>query len=666
MSYRSYALPGAAAVLCATLAHSTPALAWQTTVTAGTLTILADPGEANRVDIDVAPNGRISISDAAGAPRVLGPGCDDPDQEGVASCERAGISRIVVATGDLDDAVTVGELGVPIDVRTGDGNDTVSTSAADDTIDTGAGNDTIDSAAGNDTITAGDGDDRVSAGIGSDTVETGAGTDTVDGDLGDDAIFGGEGGDQLDGGPGTDRIDGQGGDDQITGSDGDDRLTGGDGNDRITGDEGADTIDGGAGNDDLDGGNGYDLIAAGSGDDILQSSAGGGALAGEDGNDRLEGDDTGNVLSGGAGNDIVNGYAGADTINGEDGNDTLDGGLGADTITGGNGGDSVSYDSATQGVQISLDGVPNDGTVGEGDNVMPDVETVSGSPLNDRIVAGKTSVTVRGGGGDDQITGSPAADTLDGGDGNDTLDGALGADTISGGEGQDTVSYATRKIPVVVDVGRGRGDGRKGENDGVLGDIERVIGGSGNDALTSAPGLAVTFNGGGGDDLIAFPTVASDEAGDSAGRAVCGTGTDTVIARSMEPVAADCEVVTRDGVLTALGVQAANSPRLAVRLDRMRLGTDGVLSVPVTCAKDTYARCATTVLISRNRRTIGKTSAAVGRGRTSTMKIALTGRQVATLLRTGGGVRITVLVKDGRKKAAAATGIVAVAKATKR
>jgi hypothetical protein len=642
------------------------ASAWQTTSDVGTLTVIADPGEANRVDIDVAPNGRISISDGAGAPRVLGPGCADPDEEGVASCDRAGIARIVVDTGDLDDAITVGELGVPIEIRTGDGNDTLSTASADDTINTGAGNDTVDAAAGNDTITTGEGDDRVSAGTGNDRVDTGVGTDTVDGDLGDDSILGSDGGDQLDGGPGADRVDGQGGDDQITGGDGDDRISAGDGTDRVTGDEGADAIDGDTGNDDLDGGNGYDVIGGGTGDDLLQSSAGGGALSGEDGNDRLEGDDTGNSLRGGTGNDIINGYGGGDVLDGEDGNDTLDGGTGPDSITGGTGTDAVTYDSAIQGVQVVLDGLANDGIVGEGDYVAADVETVTGSPMNDRIVAGAVAVTIRGGGGDDQIVGSRVSDILDGGDGNDTLDGGLGADTLAGGEGQDTVTYAARKVPVVVDVGRGRGDGRKGENDGVLPDIERVIGGAGSDALTAAPGLSVAFYGGAGSDVIAFPAVSRDDGDSTASRAVCGTGTDSVIAQGEETVGADCEIVTRDGVLTAFGVQAERSPRLSVGIERMRLDTKGVLHLPVSCAKDTYAGCNTTVLITRNRRTLGKATTVVGRGRTSTLKIPLRGSQVKTLQRAGGGVRVTLLVKDGRGKAAAATGIAAVQKTAKR
>jgi hypothetical protein len=67
---------GAAAIV-SLLAFTAPANAWQTSGQGGVLTVLADAGEANRVDVDVAPDGRISISDGAGAPRTLGPGCAD-------------------------------------------------------------------------------------------------------------------------------------------------------------------------------------------------------------------------------------------------------------------------------------------------------------------------------------------------------------------------------------------------------------------------------------------------------------------------------------------------------------------------------------------------------------------------------------------------------------
>ncbi|WP_210491607.1 calcium-binding protein [Patulibacter sp. SYSU D01012] len=660
----SRTIVGVAAVF-GTLTLAVPAHAWQTTSDAGTLTITADPGEANRVDVDVAPNGRLEVTDGAGAPRVLGPGCEDPDQEGVASCDRGGITRVVIETGDLDDAATVGEIGVPVEVRLGDGNDNVSTGSGDDRIDAGSGNDTVDSGAGNDVIVGGAGDDTIAAGVGNDEVDAGTGTDTVDGDLGDDTIVGGDGGDQLDGGAGADRIDGGAGDDQVTGGDGDDRITAGEGTDRVTGDEGSDSIDGGAGNDDLDGGGGYDQLAGGDGDDLLQSALGGDLLDGGAGNDRLEGDELPGVLRGGDGNDVLSGVGGADVLDGGAGNDTLDGGLGGDALSGGAGLDTVTYDSSPQGVSATLDGLPNDGMVAEGDDVAGDVETVIGSQGDDRLSAGPLPVTLQGSGGDDVLTGSAGADVLDGGAGNDTLDGGQGADTLAGGEGQDTVTYAARTASLHVVVGGGRRSGQAGENDEVRGDIERVIGGTRADRLSAASGLSVSFYGGAGNDRIDLPRIpAGDEdLGATGSRATCGAGTDTVVARRDEQVAADCEIVRRDGELTALGVQGASSPRLTVDVAKVRIGTDGILRVPVRCSSETNVRCATALTVTRNRERLGKTSGQVGRGRIQTAKVRLRGSQVTTLQRRGGAVRITLRVRDKGGKVSAATGIVAVKKA---
>jgi Ca2+-binding RTX toxin-like protein len=679
----------AATVCCSSLLFAGPASAWQAGTDGGVISITADPGEANRVDIDVAPDGRIVVTDDVGAPRVLGAGCVQPVDETTASCDRAGVTRVVIDTGDLDDAVTVGELGVPITVRGGSGNDTISTGASDDVLDGGSGNDTIDGGAGNDTLTGGDGDDQlsagggddvidagagsdtadgdtgddrltggdgddqVSAGIGSDTIEAGAGTDTVDGDVGDDRIIGGDGSDQLDAGPGNDTITAGGGDDQVSGGDGGDTISGGDGRDRISGDDGADTIDGGTGNDDADGGAGTDSVHGGDGDDLLQATDGTDALSGGAGNDRLEGNDLANTLDGGDGDDSINAYGGADRITGGAGADTIDGGPGPDAISGGDGRDRLSYDGSPQGVRVSLNGVADDGTVGEGDDVLADVEVVTGSSQDDVLVAGPNAVQLNGGGGNDRLTGSPFSDVLDGGVGDDTLDGGAGGDILTGGDGSDTVSYAARTIPVIVTVGASGGDGQKGEYDDVRGDVERVIGSTKGDTLSAAPDLAIRFDGGAGPDRITLPSIGPD-ADAAARRVVCGTGTDTVIASRGDVVSGDCDIVTIAGRLTRFMVQGENSPRLRVVTSRVRIAPDGRLLVPVYCAAESGVRCITGVHVDRAFRSIGRASATVGRGRTVTIRVPLRRTAAAKLRRSGGAVRLSLKVRD--KSGARATG----------
>lgn len=650
-----------------TLAPS--ASAWTAGVEGTTLVVQADPGEANRIDVDVAPGGNLIVMDDAGVVRALGAGCSDPDEEGTATCARAGLTDVRIDAGDLDDTVSVGEISLPVHVLGGDGNDQITTGSGDDTLDGGAGNDILDAGPGDDILLGGEGDDTLLGGSGNDRLDGAAGVDQIDGDLGDDRVTGGQGGDQIDAGAGNDHVDGGPGDDQISGGDGDDILLGGDGQDRITGDDGRDELRGGAGNDDLDGGAGDDRIFGDDGDDLLQATDGGDLLDGGAGNDLLEGDEQANVLIGGPGNDTLNGYGGNDELQGRDGNDLLDGGdgqddlqggdgddrldggPGPDRIAGGSGRDTVSYDESPQAVAASLNGVADDGQPGEGDNVLDDIEVVIGSAANDTLIAGPFAVELHGGPGDDTLIGSPQADLLSGGDGNDTLDGAGGPDVLAGGDGLDTATYASRGGPVIVSIGTGADDGEPGEQDHVLADVEQVIGTRFADQLSAADGLGVRLIGDAGDDRITLPKQRGllDDAMTS--RASCGTGTDTVTAGADDQIDPDCDVVTTDGRLTRLGVQGELSPRLRVAILRVRPDNKGRLLVPVTCGAETAVQCKTTVKITRAGRQLGRATRIVGRGRSGFVRVTLKDRQVTRLYRHGGAVvvRLTVTDKAGRR-----------------
>ncbi|HEX8105827.1 MAG TPA: calcium-binding protein [Solirubrobacteraceae bacterium] len=118
------------------------------------------------------------------------------------------------------------------------------------------------------------------------------------------------------------------------------------------------------------------------------------------------------TLKGGSGNDTLTGGAEPDTF---------DGGIGADTLTGGGGTDTATYAFrlASQPVNVSLDGVENDGGAVDvsgtrKDNVKADVENVNG------------------GAGADTLTGSSGPNVLTGGPGSDTLRGMEGADRVLG------------------------------------------------------------------------------------------------------------------------------------------------------------------------------------------------------------------------------------------
>lgn len=231
----------------------------------------------------------------------------------------------------------------------------------------------------------------------------------------------------------------------------------GDGN-RLVGGPLADFIDGGGGHDDLQGGAGADTMAGG------------------DGNDGIRGGDGSDVLDGEAGHDDVRGDGGADTVKGGGGSDTLGGGDdGSD--------DTLDYSDATTPVNVSADGLGNDGGRFEGDNALPDFEIIVG------------------GSDDDALSGGPGPERIFGGDGNDVLAGGGGADRLSGGAGADAASYAAAAGPVFVNLAEAGNDGEAGEGDYVLEDVEEVHGGSGDDTLLG-DGNANALLGGPGNDRL--------------------------------------------------------------------------------------------------------------------------------------------------------------------
>ena len=183
----------------------------------------------------------------------------------------------------------------------------------------------------------------------------------------------------------------------------------------------------------------------GTGDDVVTlDGIAAYSLAGGDGADTLTGSALGDTIQGGAGNDsiyggdatdLLYGDGGDDWIDGEGGADALDGGEGADRMydTGGSAGDTVTYHASVTdpaGVEVSLDGVANDGNVaqdaGGTDNVDTGIDNVQGSRFADELV---------GGNGDDVLSGAEGDDRLDGGGGSDRFNGADGDDRIEARDG---------------------------------------------------------------------------------------------------------------------------------------------------------------------------------------------------------------------------------------
>ena len=209
------------------------------------------------------------------------------------------------------------------------------------------------------------------------------------------------------------------------------------------------------------------------------------------------------VFKGGSNTDVFYGDGDADQLYGNGGDDVIDGGIGTDTLSGGTGTDVASWSDATNSVNVSLDGVANDGTAGENDNVPSDVEIVQGGPYADNLSGGNGNDTMLGGGGPDDLQGWGGDDTLKGQDGNDTLHANSGADVLDGGANTDSLSYAGIGQSVYVYQDGHANDGMLGENDNVT-SIENLTGSQYNDDLQGTQGDDVIDGNGGGDKIDAF------------------------------------------------------------------------------------------------------------------------------------------------------------------
>jgi Ca2+-binding RTX toxin-like protein len=84
-----------------------------------------------------------------------------------------------------------------VELRGGNGNDTITGSSVADIIGGAGGRDRLTGGAGNDTLNGGAGRDLLFGGAGNDSLSGGAGRDRLDGGAGDDAMSGGAGADQF-------------------------------------------------------------------------------------------------------------------------------------------------------------------------------------------------------------------------------------------------------------------------------------------------------------------------------------------------------------------------------------------------------------------------------------------------------------------------------------
>ncbi len=354
-----------------------------------------------------------------------------------------------------------------------------------------------------------------------------------------------------------------------------------------------------------------------------------------DGNDSttLNGVRLATTQLGGPGDDTLRGGLGSNQLEGDDGNDTLisipqpddsgefdifgstrmDGGAGADRFESNSRGDFVDYSDRAAGVSVTLDGAANDGEAGEGDNVLPGIDFVSGGRGDDRFVGGAGDEGFSGNAGNDFLDGQAGDDSLDGGAGNDSLNGGegsddlfggAGADGLFGGDGIDSVFFAddfdpNTFRPIIRDqsvtLDGAANDGAAGEGDNVGADVEDVSTASGNDTITGTEGINFlsggegndTITGGGGSDSLSGNTGddtinARDGFSD---RVDCGAGIDRAVVDQFDEVGR-CENVDRANVANAQDIPEDAPPTVSFTSPAQDAKLGGTSNVTATASDD--------------------------------------------------------------------------------
>ncbi len=278
-----------------------------------------------------------------------------------------------------------------------------------------------------------------------------------------EVIVGTQYGDVIRARSGDDTVYGEGGDDIIFGDNGIDRLYGGDGKDWLFGGEGAELSDGGAGDDFITGDSsttaaaGVDQLMGGMGNDYISGGVGIDKLAGGGGDDVIYGEgDTDPFTHGGDGNDYIDGGISGDNLYGDNGDDVVVGAADQDILYGGNGDDILRPGDPSQAIAGGPDEVlGGDGTTDNGFDIIdfsdngasavgivfdltnqanPQVQIDGNTP----VPAAAQIEGIVGSQNNDTLTGdndveSAKGSWLVGGSGNDTLTSGMGNDIIIGG-----------------------------------------------------------------------------------------------------------------------------------------------------------------------------------------------------------------------------------------
>ena len=206
----------------------------------------------------------------------------------------------------------------------------------------------------------------------------------------------------------------------------------------------------------------------------------------------IEGNNSNNTIHAGSGHDIIRGFDGADKLYGDDGDDTLIGGRGSDTLDGGAGTNTVSYEGASEAVNVYLD--PSKSYINFGDaggDTFNNIQNIIGSSYGDDLEGDINKNKIYGADGDDTLQGGAGADTLDG--------ASVGSDSNTT-DLNNTLSYSNSAEAVKINLATGVVSGGDAAGD-VISHFRNIIGSAGNDTLTGDQNKNL-LNGGDGKDLI--------------------------------------------------------------------------------------------------------------------------------------------------------------------
>ena len=250
----------------------------------GPVVYLAGPGEANRLEVRSAGDGKVGLEDP-GATIDPGNGCSSVGEHAVVCDGPFAAAPVLVDLRDRDDSATALD-DMTVVVKGGDGRDVLTAGGGYDELAGGRGVDTLIGGSGWDELVGGPGADVMEGGPGRDSVSYRGYTRPVQVDLRTQPSSGGADGegDSIDevegvlGGEAGDMLGGR----WVTGWGGDDVLRGTAGRDGLHGMDGDDTIEAGAGPDWITGGHGRDAIFAGAGDDRVETQDGRFARDGRD------------------------------------------------------------------------------------------------------------------------------------------------------------------------------------------------------------------------------------------------------------------------------------------------------------------------------------------------------------------------------------------------